>query len=98
MTWTQLRALFSNSGSKLEKVLLVNSNGVLHWLDPKTASDTASVGRVRAVQVVTRTADSSRVTWRVRLCPSGTLSDTSTKVRLNWHRLKQLTSMMSSSR
>src|ERR1700730_10436308 len=97
MTWNQLLDCFLNSGSKPEKVLLLSANGDLHWLDPETASATGAVGRVRAVQGVTVGADSSRITWRVRLCPSGALRDTSTRVRLNLRLLKRVISMMSSS-
>src|SRR5271166_575303 len=96
-TWTQFFALFSKSGSKLERVLVLNSSGDLVWLAPRTASGTGAVGQVRVVQVATRLADTSRITWHARLSPRGALRDTLAPDELNWTLLRRLLSTMSSS-
>src|SRR6266404_4536513 len=97
MTWTQLFECFSNSDSKLEKVLLLSADGALRWLDLETASATGAAGRVRAVQVVTVDAASNRITWRVRLCRSGDLLGMSTLEASSLRRLRQAILTMSSS-
>lgn len=96
MTWTQLFECFSNSDSKLEKVLVLSTGGDLSWLDPETASATGAAGLARAVQVATQLADSKSIIWRARLCQSGALLDTRMLDASNLNPLKRHISMMRS--
>ena len=96
-TWTQFFALFSKSGLRLEKVLVLNSSGDLLWLAPRTASGTGAVGRVRAVQVATQHEGCSPTTYHARLSPCGGLLDTTELDESSWSRLRQQILIMSSS-
>src|ERR1700735_1344859 len=98
MTWTQFFELFSKSGLRLERVLVLSSRKGLRWSDPKRASVTGAVGLVRAVQVVTQGAGISRITYLVRLSPSGALWDTRELDESRWSLLRQQLLTISSSR
>ena len=97
MTWTRFFALFSKSGLKLEKVLVLNSSGDLLWLAPKIAYGIGVVGRVRAVQVGTRRGAISPIIWHVRLSRCGGLLDTRELDESSWSRFRlQLLTISSS--